>query len=626
MKQRIKTFLNYSWSLFKRHKVKFSVLIVGLLLGGRVLANMGDAPTVIEQKPKTVEVLSLSDIVSDGASIPVVGNLQANQQVDIRPQAAGPVSAVWVKVGQYVGVGQVLAEISHRDLDASVAQASAGLQSALAQLAKTKNGSRPEDLISAEQNLIAAQQQLADMLRGGRPEEVAQAQNGVQAAETALDEANTNFVRTEEQNALTLRQTLENALLTISSAQLSVDKILLEDLAILFNKNSGDALMPVFEDIVLQSQTDNMRDDAGVRLRTWKQSTAILSATSTEAVKQALVYAETELSYQRSFLDLTNTTLQEAIGTPSYTDTQISTAKATVNAARATVKAQLNAVTAARQGIDSVAIANQRNLDAARSRIDSAATQVKNAKEALQIVMQGPSTEQIAAQEARVKQAEQQLNIAKNGARPEDIHLQEALVAQARASVALAAAQREKAIIRAPISGTVTYIPIKLGDLISSSSIAVSLANPSVLEVEVFVSESERRFLEVGNSAFVNDTVKAGIREIAPALDPVNSKIKVVITLLEPAPQLTLGETVRVTLTKIAPEASVIRLPLSAVKFTTTGVEVFIVNDQSQIEALSVEAGTVSANTIEILTKLETDWKLVKDVRGLKAGQTVNVK
>jgi len=591
-----------------------------------VAANMGDVPAVIEQKPKTVELLSLGDIVSDGASIPVVGNLQANQQVDIRPQTAGPVSAVWVKVGQYVVTGQILAEISHRDLDASVAQASAGLQSALAQLAKTKNGSRPEDIISAEQNLIAAQQQLADMSRGGRPEEVAQAENGVQAAETALDEANTNFVRTEEQNALTMRQTLENALLTVASAQLSVDKILLEDLAIVFSKQNGDALMPVFEDVVLQAQTDNMRDDAGVRLRSWKQSTTTVNATNQDAVMQALVNAETELSYQLSFLDLTNTTLQEAIGTPSYTDTQLSAAKATVNAARATVKAQLNAVTGARQGIDSVLIANQRNVDAARSRIDSAATQVKNAKETLQIVMQGPSAEQIAAQEARVKQAEQQLTIAKNGARPEDIHLQEAMVAQARASVALAAAYREKAIIRAPISGTVTYIPIKLGDLISSSSIAVSLANPKVLEVEVFVSESERRFLEVGNTAFVNDSVKAQIREIAPALDPINSKIKVVITLTEAAPQLTLGETVRVTLTKIAPEASVIRLPLSAVKFTATGVEVFLVNEQNTIEAMRVEAGTVSANTIEILTKLETDWKLVKDVRGLKAGQTVNVK
>lgn len=626
MKQRIKSSLTYSWTLFKRHKMKFSLLFVALLIGGRVAASKGDTATVVEQKPKTVEVLALQELVSDGATIPVVGNLQANQQVDIRPQTAGPVSGVWVKVGQYVVAGQVLAEISHRDLDASVAQASAGLQSALAQLAKTKNGSRPEDIISAEQNLIATQQQLADMLRGGRPEEVAQAQNGVQAAETALDEANTNFVRTEEQNALTMRQSLENALLTIASAQLSVDKILLEDLAIVFSKQNGDALMPVFEDIVLQAQTDNMRDDAGVRLRTWKQSTATVNTTNQDAVVQALTNAEAELSYQLSFLDLTNTTLQEAIGTPSYTDTQLSTAKAMVNAARATVKAQLNAVTGSRQGIDNVLIANQRNLDAARSRIDSAATQVKNAKETLQIVMQGPSTEQVAAQQARVTQAEQQLTIAKNGARPEDIHLQEAMVAQARASVALAAAHREKAIIRAPISGTVTYIPIKLGDLISSSSIAVSLANPSVLEVEVFVSESERRFLEVGNEALINDVIKAQVREIAPALDPVNSKIKVVVTLLEPAPQLTLGETVRVALQKIAPESSVIRMPLSAVKFTTTGVEVFRVNDQSVLESIEVEVGTVSANTIEIVSKLEMDWKLVKDVRGLKAGQTVNVK
>lgn len=614
------------WALFTRHKFKFSILIVAMLIGGRVAANMKPAEEPVQPKPKAVEVLRVSDLVSDGASIPVVGALKANQQVDIRPQMAGQVSAVWTKVGAYVRQGQVLAELTHQDLDASVGQASANLQSALAQLSKIKNGSRPEDVIAAEQNLIAAQQQLADMKRGGRPEEVAQARNNVAAAQTALNEANTNFVRTEEQNALSLKQSLENAVLTIDSAQLAADDILLEELDDVYDKNNGDNLFPVLEDGLIKAQAENMRDDVGSRIRSWQARTTALSGQSMDMVQQALNDAEAELRGLLSFLDLTSAALQEAVSVPAYGDASIAAAKASVNAARATAKAQINAVVASRQSIDSVLISNQKNLESARSRIDSAATQVKNLEEAMQIVMQGPSAEQIAAQEARVSQAEQQLHIAKNGARPEDVRVQEALVAQARASVALAAAQREKAIIRAPIAGTVTYVPIKIGDVVSSSNIAVSLANPSVLEVEVFVSESERRFLAVGNDAVVDDAVKAEIREIAPALDPVNSKIKVVVTLLEPAPTLTLGETVRVSLGKVAPEETVLRVPLSAVKFSSTGTDMYRVNDQDMLEAVPVETGTVSANTVEISTALQAEWRFAKDVRGLKPDQQVTVK
>lgn len=626
MMKNIRTWASHSWTIFKRHKYKFSVLFVGLFIVSRAAANMQPAEEAVIAPAKSVEVISVSDLVSDGASIPVVGALKANQQVDIRPQMPGQVSAVWTKVGAYVRQGQVLAELSHADLNASVAQASANLQSALAQLAKIKNGSRPEDVIAAEQNLIAAQQQLADMKRGGRPEEVAQAQNNLDSAKIALNDANTNYVRTEEQNALALSQSRENAVLAVASAQLAAEDVLLEELDDVYDKNNGDNLMPVIEDGAIKAQADEMRDDVGARVRSWRTKTAALGSTDSAVVLAALADAETELRYLLSFLDLTTTALQDAIATTSFDDGDISAAKAAVNTARATVKAQINAMVASRQAIDNVNISNQKNLEAARSRIDGAATQVKNAEEALQIVTKGPSAEQIAAQEARVKQAEQQLNIAKNGARPEDVNVQEALVAQARASVALAAAQREKAIIRAPIAGTVTYIPIKIGDVVSSSNIAVSLANPSVLEVEVFVSESERRFLSVGNDAAVNETIPAEIREIAPALDPVNSKIKVLVTLLEAAPSLTLGETVRVSLTKIAPEESVLRVPLSAVKFSSSGTEMYRVNEQSQLEAVEVVTGPVSANTVEISTAMQAEWRFAKDVRGLKAGQQVTVK
>lgn len=612
--------------MLTRHKFKFLILLAGVFIVGAVAAQQGEETQAVLPKPKSVDVIRVADVFSDGGTIPVVGQLQANQQLDLRAQASGPISAVWVKLGQSVAAGQVLVEVSHRDMDASVAQASANLQSALVQLEKIKNGSRLEDIIIAEEGVLSAQKTLQDMKNGGRLEQVTQAQTNLQSAQTALDEANTNYVRTEEQNLQNVNSALENAVITIGNTQIAVDKILNEDFNILFSPADGDNLLPLISDPILQAQTNDARDDAGVRLNAWRTASETLGSGNRDSVLTALTGATTELSAQLAFLDLTNKTLLDAVAIPSYPQTSIDAAKASVNLARATVKTQISAVTASRQAIETLAITNVRNLESARSRIDSAVASLKNAEEQLAIVKQGATPEALAAQESRVRQAEQQLNIARNGARPEDIRLQEALIAQARASVSLAAANRDKAIIRAPIAGKVTYLPAKVGDLLSSSSIAVSIANASVLEVEAFVSESERRFIDIGAQALINDSIRAQVREISPALDPVNKKVSVIVTLTETAPNLTLGETVRVSISKIAPEQSLLLLPLTSVKLSSTKSEVFVVDAGQVLQSIEVETGSVLANTIEITTTLGPDLLIVKDVRGLKAGQVVDIR
>ena len=130
--------LQNTWSRLKRHKYKSLFVLASLLIISTAAAKQDESPEAAAVKVKRVEVIRIVDAVSDGGFVPVVGQLKANQQLDLRPQMPGPASAVWVKLGQYVKPGQVLVEVAHRDLDASVAQASANLQSAAVQLEKTK--------------------------------------------------------------------------------------------------------------------------------------------------------------------------------------------------------------------------------------------------------------------------------------------------------------------------------------------------------------------------------------------------------------------------------------------------------------------------------------------------------
>lgn len=65
-------------------------------------------------------------------------------------------------------------------------------------------------------------------------------------------------------------------------------------------------------------------------------------------------------------------------------------------------------------------------------------------------------------------------------------------------------------------------------------------------------------------------------------------------------------------------------LPLSSVKYTPAGALVYLVNTEDILESRTVETGLVTADAITVMG-LNGDETIVKDVRGLKAGEHVDV-
>lgn len=65
-------------------------------------------------------------------------------------------------------------------------------------------------------------------------------------------------------------------------------------------------------------------------------------------------------------------------------------------------------------------------------------------------------------------------------------------------------------------------------------------------------------------------------------------------------------------------------LPLSSVKYTPAGAFVFIVSADGELESIPVETGLVTAQGISVAGLLGDEF-IVKDVRGLKAGEVVRI-
>ena len=141
-------------------------------------------------------------------TVPVTGNIQALQDVQLSARAAGRVIAVNYREGQVVRAGQVVVQQDTTDLQATVraaqanvGQAQANVSSNLAKLAQARTNYTLQ-VQTAKQAVAQAQGQVANArqnylkIKGGsRPQQVLQGQNQVLLAKANLDNALTVLTR-----------------------------------------------------------------------------------------------------------------------------------------------------------------------------------------------------------------------------------------------------------------------------------------------------------------------------------------------------------------------------------------------------------------------------------------------
>ncbi len=90
-------------------------------------------------------------------TIPATGTIQPVDTVSLSFENADVVKKIYIRVGDHVTAGQLLAEQEGDDLQAQVAQNEAGLKSAAAKLADLQNGATEEEIIKAEAAVKTAQ-------------------------------------------------------------------------------------------------------------------------------------------------------------------------------------------------------------------------------------------------------------------------------------------------------------------------------------------------------------------------------------------------------------------------------------------------------------------------------------
>lgn len=142
------------------------------------------------------------------ASIPVTGNIQALSDVQLSARAAGRVLAVNFREGQVVRVGQIVVQQDTTDLQANVNQAKANIAQAQANVSSNQakvSQARTNYTLqvqTAKQAVAQAKAQVANARQnylkvkgGSRPQQILQGQSQVILAKANLDNAQTILTR-----------------------------------------------------------------------------------------------------------------------------------------------------------------------------------------------------------------------------------------------------------------------------------------------------------------------------------------------------------------------------------------------------------------------------------------------
>lgn len=206
----------------------------------------------------------------------------------------------------------------------------------------------------------------------------------------------------------------------------------------------------------------------------------------------------------------------------------------------------------------------------------------------------------------------------------------DASVKQALGSLRGAQAQLEKTLVRAPLAGTVNFLPIRVGDYVTAFTHVATVAQNGSLEVVTYVSEDERSQLSIGEKVVINENIPGVITRVAPALDPTTRQIEVHVAVTAEAASLVNGQSVRVSLpnTAVVATQSVagpLMLPLASVKLRANDRVVFTVNTEGRIVSNPVTIGTVRGDRIEVLSGVSSDMRIVTDARGLSDGEKVRI-
>ncbi len=487
------------------------------------------------------------------------GSTEKGDDVQVSFKEGGRIENILKSEGEIVQRGDVIATLNKRDLELSLREARAALSSAEASLERTVTGATKEEVEVAEAAVRSAETALS-------------------SAEDALEDQKKNTqeaLRTVYQGVPTA---LGEVFSTVREVKLGVD----------------DIASTYFTGLVVSETTSGRRSRDAIR-----RSTERIEEHKDMAIKSEITFSEKDEALEKTKEELRAIVREidniiSVADSDFYEDRVTDAHKKLLREYRTAVNGTLGEITSLIGSISSADTAERTKITSARNSVSSA--------------------------EKNLDQAKRELERVRAGAEPADVRIREATVDQAKAKVELLLNRISDATLRSPVSGTVSDVFARSGEVVSAGApiavvtpeediqIAVDIYEGDISKISVgdevtasFVAFPSREF--VGEVVFVNPTGKImdGV---------VYYSIKI---MLDEYPENTLPQmTVDVTI-KTDEKENVLFLPDRAVR-RREGKHFVNVLENGEIVEKEVETGiTGEGRMIEIISGVEEGEKVVTD-------------
>lgn len=436
------------------------------------------------------------------ATIASSGTVASETKTDLNFGSVGKVKKVYVKLGDQVQEGQVLAELEADELENALETAQAAYDAAVIKLRQLEQGATDADIAAADQAVATAQasldkatKELNDLRRGATSVELTAAEQalataqstrakaqaelndllaGPSEAELAAAEAN---VETAQTNLRTAERAIDTAQQAVDSGRTSMDSAYntyCDDEGALADICSARSIP--LSDAQAQELSDSVTSSTPVQLAV--DAARLLSANQTyNAAVSSQENAQDALASAQEAVKVAQLRLDELRAGPS----------------QSTIMAALAALDAAQAGVD----AAQAKLDDLRA---------------------GASADTLMAAESAVTSAQASLAAAQarrdellRGAKPEEIDLQRTQVTQAALAVDKARLALDKTRLRAPFAGTVGAVNLQEGEyvLATPQQPAITLLAPESIRLDLTIGEADLPSIHPGSvGAIIFDAIQ----------------------------------------------------------------------------------------------------------------------
>lgn len=440
----------------KTPKYYVSISLTILVIGYGVYSSIAAKNKPTEYETTTASRGNLTQ------TIEATGKLESKDGVDLRFEMPGTLTTISVKEGAQVNAGQVLASLRLSELNASLAQASANLRQKMAGATEQDRAYYQAAMESARVSWEQSQTSAAS--------DIANAKSAILTAEANLKLAeggnNSKIISAAYENAFAAMQTamiIAEDGLTQADNILGVDNVASNDSFERSLSPANPGKIAAAQNAYYAAKSANMAAKAKV--------SSVTSATDQTGIRTGLSIIGTAINQTIKVLSSVSEVLDATIPTTELPQSTLDTKKSTIISSRSSLAAQYSTTLTSQQSLDTAANSYTNYQIAYNKAVNDLATIEANSQSTIKI------------REAAYLQA-------KANYEGKTVAVREVDLAPYRAAVAIAAANRERAILRAPVAGIVGKIAKKKGELVSSADPVVQIVSPH-FEIKVDVPETD---------------------------------------------------------------------------------------------------------------------------------------